>query len=106
MATPPGRWDRLQYEAFQVWDESGASPRARPGAGGFNANWDTFTQLGGVQEMTSDEVLTGWEHYVDVFVNDEQLHQDPGNDFFEYMGMDPRDFDWEAWRDANGYSRH
>ena len=24
-------------------------------------------------------------------------------EFFDYMGMDERDFDWEGWREALGY---
>lgn len=52
-------------------------------------------------DMPRDEQETGWHDYLDTFVTGQTRHAT----FFEEWGLDPRDFDWEAWRSAEGYSR-
>jgi hypothetical protein len=42
-----------------------------------------------------------WYDYVSAFLVNDMDH----DTFFETWNIDPRDFDWELWRDAMGYSR-
>lgn len=52
-------------------------------------------------ELPQDEQLEAWEGYLKSFVTNTRPH----SDWFGEWGMDPRDFDWEAWRHAMGYER-
>lgn len=51
-------------------------------------------------EADSDTLEEMWQDYLLAFVSDGMTH----DAFFEMWSIDPRDFDWQAWRDAMGYS--
>jgi len=40
-----------------------------------------------------------WQDYLMAFVSDGMTH----DAFFEIWNIDPRDFDWQLWREAMGY---
>lgn len=50
-------------------------------------------------ELPEDEQLEAWDGYLDSFVKNTRPH----GEWFREWGMDPRDFDWQAWRAAMGY---
>lgn len=52
-------------------------------------------------ELPQDEQEQAWTDYLASFVTGQRLHMT----WFEEWGLDPRDFDWESWRTAMGYSR-
>lgn len=43
-----------------------------------------------------------WEGWFDEDLDPDE-RQEARDAFFEYTGMDPYDFDWEAWREYMGY---
>ena len=56
----------------------------------------------GRENFSQGEIYSLWGDYLDAF--------GPGGagemsraDWFENMGIDPADFDWDAWREAMGY---
>lgn len=65
----------------------------------FQAHFEVFAMLN--PEGDDDEQLQMWDDYLAAFVNGETTH----DAFFEEWNIDPRDFDWEMWRDAMGYSK-
>ena len=64
----------------------------------FQAHFEVFLALN--PEGDRDELREMWEDYIMAFVSDGMTH----DTFFETWNIDPRDFDWEMWRDAMGYS--
>ena len=54
-----------------------------------------------LMELDPAERNQAWHDYLRAFVTNEQRH----DWFFREWGMDPRDFDWQAWRAAMGYGR-
>lgn len=57
-----------------------------------------------VEHDTREERLQAWADYLDVMVVGGYTREAREN-FFMDLGIDPRDFDWEAWRAAMGYER-
>jgi len=55
----------------------------------------------GMTELDRDEQEQAWQDYLDSFVTGRSTHAD----WFNEWGLDPRDFDWQAWRHALGYER-
>lgn len=53
-------------------------------------------------EADPDELEEMWQDYLLAFVSDGMAH----DTFFEIWNIDPRDFDWQLWRDAMGYGKH
>lgn len=54
-----------------------------------------------------DEQFEDWKMYLKYMLAGESEYRrnDPRNEFWQYTGMDPGDFDWDAWRSIMGYSR-
>jgi hypothetical protein len=50
-------------------------------------------------ELERDEQEEAWSDYLASFVTNRRPHRE----WFETWGLDPRDFDWSAWRHAMGY---
>lgn len=60
------------------------------------AHWELFSELPGVDDLNHFDKLDLWEIYLDSMVGDE-LDRDY---WWDQIGLDPADFDWEAWREA------
>lgn len=72
----------------------------------FQHHVELFLSIGGIAEEPRDEQLRLWSLYLESLVAG--IHgkrNDRSNVFWSEMGLDPRDFDWEDWRDGMGYSR-
>ena len=111
-----------------------SGPPGGPGGGGpgiyggpFRDSWDSIVAEGDVadiQERTGyseNEIFQGhfeilrsldpdasgddleqmWDDYLLSFVSDGMSH----DTFFEIWNIDPRDFDWQMWRDVMGYTK-
>lgn len=50
-------------------------------------------------EADDEELEEMWQDYLMAFVSDGMTH----DTFFETWNIDPRDFDWQVWREAMGY---
>lgn len=64
---------------------------------------EQFIQMGG-DEYQGREQHEMFREYLDIMVvgGHSQAERDS---FYAEMGLDPRDFDWEGWRELMGYSR-
>lgn len=73
----------------------------------FQAHYELFASLPGVQEDDREEQLRLWDIYLEHMVATDEIRNDPSNPFWSEFGLDPRDvgFDWDEWRNAMGYSR-
>jgi hypothetical protein len=74
---------------------------------------DVFDQTPGTAFLEDHETLhvealfeAGFTHTADEYeamgLNEDSV-QAIRDEFFDYMGIDPSDFDWEGWREAMGY---
>lgn len=95
-------WHRIVGEEFtdDIHDRTGYSEREiiqehLEFVSGF-PDWDNMPRY---------ERMEVWRDYLDVMVMGNTDHM-TRNEFFESIGLDPRDFDWEGWREAMGYSRN
>jgi hypothetical protein len=59
---------------------------------------------GALDAETSQERYQMWTEYLTVMIKGGYSHEER-DAFFNSMGIDPRDFDWDAWRAAMGYRR-
>jgi hypothetical protein len=64
---------------------------------------EQFMQMGGM-EFEGREQHEMFREYLDFMVNGGHSVSERES-FFAEMGIDPRDFDWEGWRELMGYSR-
>lgn len=60
------------------------------------AHVELFMQYVAGEDRDTQESL--WEAYIETMVNGGDHDQ-----FFEDMGIEPADFDWNGWREAMGY---
>jgi hypothetical protein len=67
----------------------------------FQTHLELFLSSPGITEENRVVQHELWEDYLDSMV-EQRLDRDQ---WFEEMGIDPRDFDWESWREAMGYGR-
>jgi ABC-type nitrate/sulfonate/bicarbonate transport system substrate-binding protein len=65
-----------------------------------------FLALPGIVDEDNQERYRLWRLYVEIMVNPGHKRNDPMNGFWGELGIAPRDFDWEDWRDAMGYSKY
>ena len=91
-------WNELVRESTiqDIHERSGYSPHEI-----FQDHLAFFMSNPGIPETPRVEQHELWEDYIDAMVEG-RLDR---NQFFEEMGIDPRDFDWEGWREAMGYGR-
>jgi hypothetical protein len=80
--------DDFAYEVYSPYYENNV-----------DAGFDMFDRIPGVQFLDTEDRADSFELFYENFVEN-------GHDreaFFEYMGMEPRDFPWEEWREWMGY---
>jgi hypothetical protein len=67
----------------------------------FEEHLDVFLSTLPVDQMTDSEQAEAWSEYLDIW------YENRGNryEWLDDWGIDYRDFDWDGWRDAMGYSR-
>jgi hypothetical protein len=56
-------------------------------------------EMAGFDQMDHGDQLQAWTDYIDAFVNGDGDR----DTFFEDMGYDAADFDWDGWREIMGY---
>ena len=71
----------------------------------FMAHQELFYSLPGMVDEPLEERHRLWELYVREMVIGHGRRNDRNNLFWQDIGIDPRDFDWQAWRDVMGYSK-
>lgn len=59
-------------------------------------------EAGYVEDLFDIAFTHSAEEY-DAMELDPSVVEDMRQEFFDYMGMDEYDFDWEGWREAMGY---
>lgn len=59
-------------------------------------------ERGHVEDLFEAAFTISAEDYDAMGLDPEQVHM-YREEFFEYMGMDEADFDWDEWREAMGY---
>ena len=64
---------------------------------------EQYITMGG-DEFSGREQHEMFREYLDVMVNGGHTKSEWESFFYE-MGIDPRDFDWEGWRELMGYTR-
>jgi hypothetical protein len=85
------------YIISEIQDRSGYSEHEI-----FQSHLELFMSSPGITEESRVVQHELWEDYIDAMVTG-TLDRDQ---FFEEMGINPRDFDWESWREAMGYGRN
>jgi hypothetical protein len=65
------------------------------------AGFDFFDRIPGTEYLTNEEAATAFAYFYEGFVNNESGISH--SMFFDYMGMQERDFPWEEWREWMGY---
>jgi hypothetical protein len=95
---PPRRGDDYK----DIWREHGAKGRHR----NYQKNLKVFHNMVDPIEDDSDERLILWDSYVRNMVKGEGRfrRQDTANMWWRDSGLDPRDFNWQAWREAMGFT--
>jgi hypothetical protein len=89
---------REEREFRQVWRDDG-------GHGSYSRHRDLFDAIPGIAESDHDEQIELWDSYIRNMINGTHRRNDVRNPFWSDVGIHPRDFDWDEWRDAQGYSR-
>ena len=62
--------------------------------------------FGFVDEYAADRLWDGWfasDEYLDDKYDGEWDRREFRDEFYEYMGIDYQDFDWDAWKEWMGY---
>jgi hypothetical protein len=89
---PPGGRNRLIL-AREIWVTEYDLPRSQ-----FPGHYEVFISLP-VSELDLDDFLDAWREYIETWVQGEKDREE----FWRSLGINPRDFDWEGWRQAMGY---
>jgi hypothetical protein len=103
-APPPGREPPRERGPRggpfrEVW-------RDNNGKGSYRKNLEVFHRVVDPIEKDPDEQLELWESFVKNIVNPRgrERRQSTDNMFWRDSGIDPRDFRWQEWREAMGYT--
>jgi hypothetical protein len=96
---PPSAPRRDEYR--EIWRDNKTGR-----AGNYRKNLKVFHSVIDRIEADPEERLLLWESYVQNMVNPRgrKRRQDPSNMFWRDSGLDPDNFNWEAWRQAMGYT--
>lgn len=89
---------REEREFRDTWNADG-------GRGSYRRNRDVFDSIPGIADSDHDEQIELWDSYIRNMVNGTRQRNDPRNPFWSDVGIHPRDFDWDEFRQAMGYSR-
>lgn len=95
--------DRSAFD--QVWEDHAEINWDQWTAHGFDDNemrdqhFDFLDGMAGFAHMDHAEQLQAWTDYIGGFVNGDGDRQD----FYDDMGYDEEDFDWDGWRAIMGY---
>ena len=95
--------DRAPFD--QVWEDYAEPNWDQIADHGWNdyelrdQHLDFLENMAGFSEMDHGEQLQAWTDYIDGFVNGDGDR----NEFFDDMGYDADDFDWDGWREIMGY---
>lgn len=84
--------------AFNDWDDSLQELyEATPGTSALEDH-----ESGYVEDLFDIAFTHSAEEYDAMGLSPDNV-EDMRQEFFDYMGMDGADFDWEGWREAMGY---
>jgi hypothetical protein len=61
-----------------------------------------FLAIPGALDARGEEKYQLWNDYLTVMVKGGYARSER-DEFFERLGIDPRDFDWQGWREVMGY---
>jgi hypothetical protein len=84
-----------QADTDAIHDRTGYSEREI-----IQGHLETFMSLPGMEEEPRYVKYDLWEQYTEAMINGNNR-----DEFFANVGIDPRDFDWEGWREMMGYNR-
>lgn len=93
------RRERRERDPFkQIWDAE------KPGRrGNYQRQREVFDAIPGMDDETPEDQEYLWRSYLSNMVFGNRQRNDPGNPFWDDIGMHPRDWDWHGWREAMGY---
>jgi hypothetical protein len=101
-----GEDDEPDRSAFdQVWEDQAQPDWDSIAAHGWNdyeirdEHLDFLEGMAGFSTMDHADQLQTWTDYIDGFVNNGGNREN----FFDDMGYDEEDFDWDGWRAIMGY---
>lgn len=95
----PGGGERNEFR--QIWDDF-EIPRDH---GNFHDHFEFFMDVEiGMEINDLGEQIEDWQLYLRYLVlgESEYKRNDVRNPYWAHMGIDPGDFDWQAWRAAMG----
>jgi hypothetical protein len=82
----------------EIWREEKQGRR-----GSYERHRELFNTIPGMEYEDDETRQELWASYVRNMVNGRQRRNDPYNPWWGDIGIDPRDFDWDDWREAMGY---
>lgn len=98
-ARPPEREPEepdLDDRMRQAWRDETRSRLDR----NFERHLELFGSIPGIELESDDEREYLWRSYIENMVRGTHRRNDPANPWWADIGLDPRDFDWAAFREA------
>jgi hypothetical protein len=98
--TPPKR-DKRPPDPYLFWWRRNAHRST-----GYLQHKDILDDMALEYDLDADEKLELWQDYTHYMVSRDSHYRrnDVRNLFWQNWGIDPRSFDWQAWREAMGDS--
>jgi hypothetical protein len=83
----------------EAWQEETLSRPARK----YARHYELFQSIPDIDQETPEEQEYLWRSYIENMVSGRHRRNDPNNPFWSDIGLDPRNFDWDEFRTAQGY---